>query len=110
VVSEVRGALNAADVNRPPVEAPIQAMLLRDIIINPTGLRRMCPTWLAVNGRVVERLAREVYQENSFDLLPILADALEDAGCEDPDILAHCRCEGLHTRGCWVIDLLLSKE
>jgi hypothetical protein len=46
----------------------------------------------------------------ALDRLPILADALEEAGCTDADILAHCRGPGPHVRGCWVVDLLLGKE
>ena len=42
--------------------------------------------------------------------MPILADALEDAGCTNQDILNHCRGGGEHVRGCWVVDLLLGKE
>ncbi len=55
-------------------------------------------------------LAEGIYQDRAFDRLPILADALEDAGCDDADVLAHCRGEGPHVRGCWVVDLLLGKE
>jgi hypothetical protein len=55
----------------------------------------------------VVALARTVYEDRAFDRLPILADALEDAGCDHPNILTHCRDEGPHVRGCWVVDLLL---
>jgi hypothetical protein len=55
-------------------------------------------------------LAEGVYAERAFDRLPILADALRDAGCEDEQILDHCRGPGPHVRGCWVIDLLLTRE
>jgi hypothetical protein len=41
--------------------------------------------------------------------MPILADALEDAGCANPDLLDHCRTPGVHVRGCWVLDLILGK-
>jgi len=50
-----------------------------------------------------------IYDERAFHLPPILADALEDAGCDNADILAHCRGPGPHVRGCWVVDLLLGK-
>jgi hypothetical protein len=50
------------------------------------------------------------YDARAFDRLPLLADALEEAGCADADILAHCRSGGGHLRGCWVVDLLLGKE
>jgi hypothetical protein len=57
----------------------------------------------------VVALARGIYADRAFDRLPILADALQDAGCENTDLLAHCRGEGPHVRGCWVVDLLLEK-
>jgi hypothetical protein len=52
-------------------------------------------------------LAVGIYEERAFGRLPILHDALPDAGCNDEDILAHCRSEGPHVRGCWVIDQIL---
>jgi hypothetical protein len=55
-------------------------------------------------------MAQAIYNDRRFSDLPILADALEEAGCTDPDILTHCRGPGPHVRGCWVIDLLLGKE
>ena len=55
-------------------------------------------------------LASGIYEECAFDRLPILADALQDAGCEDEEILTHCRVEIAHTRGCWVLDAILGKE
>jgi hypothetical protein len=54
-------------------------------------------------------LARQMYESRDFSAMPILADALQDAGCDD-DILDHCRGEGPHVRGCWVVDLVLGKE
>jgi len=68
------------------------------------------PAWLAGNGGTVPKLARAIYDERAFDRLPVLADALEDAGCTDADILTHCRSGGEHVRGCWVVDLLLGKD
>ncbi|MBP3959396.1 hypothetical protein J8F10_29485 [Gemmata sp. G18] len=58
----------------------------------------------------VVALATDIYQDRAFDRMPILADALQDAGCDSADILGHCRSNGPHVRGCWVIDLLLGKE
>jgi hypothetical protein len=58
----------------------------------------------------VKKLAAAIYDDTAFDRLPILADALEEAGCHDAEILAHCRGPGPHVRGCWVIDLLIGKE
>ncbi|QDU20371.1 hypothetical protein ETAA1_23230 [Urbifossiella limnaea] len=51
-----------------------------------------------------------MYESRDFAPMPVLADALEDAGCADNDILAHCRGDGPHVRGCWVVDLVLGKS
>jgi hypothetical protein len=61
------------------------------------------------NGTIV-KLAKGIYDDRAFERLPILADALEEAGCDNADILYHCRGRGPHVRGCWVVDLLLGKE
>jgi hypothetical protein len=55
-------------------------------------------------------LAQGVYDERAFDRLPVLADALEDAGCLAGEILGHCRQPGQHVRGCWVVDILLGRN
>ena len=55
-------------------------------------------------------LARQMYESRDFSAMPILADALQDAGCDNEDILSHCRSDGPHVRGCWVVDLVLGKE
>jgi len=86
------------------------AKLWRDIF-GPLPFRPVAvdPAWLAWNGGTVPAIACRVYAERAFHDLPILADALEDAGCANADILAHCRGGGEHVRGCWVVDLLLGK-
>jgi hypothetical protein len=58
----------------------------------------------------VVKLADAIYVERAFQRLPELANALHDAGCEDADVLAHCRGEGPHVRGCWVLDGVLGKS
>jgi hypothetical protein len=55
-------------------------------------------------------LAQAIYDERAFERLPVLADALEESGCTDAEILNHCRIPGVHVRGCWVVDLVLEKE
>lgn len=62
------------------------------------------PVWRTSD---VLRLARGVYDERAFDRLPILADAIEEAGCANGDLLEHCRGPGPHVRGCWAVDLVL---
>jgi len=56
------------------------------------------------------RLVTSNYEERAFDRMPILADALEEAGCDSCDALTHCRGPGPHIRGCWVVDLILGKQ
>jgi hypothetical protein len=55
-------------------------------------------------------LARQMYESREFGATPILADALQDAGCDSEDVLNHCRGEGPHVRGCWMVDLVLYKQ
>jgi hypothetical protein len=88
-------------------ERAAQSELLRDIIGNPFRPVAADPRWLTA---AVVGLARAIDAERAFDRLPILADALEEAGCDDADVLAHCRSDGPHARGCWVVDLLLGKS
>jgi hypothetical protein len=87
-----------------------QSDLLRDIFGNPfRPAPTIAPLWLEWNDRTVLRLAQTVYEERAFERMPILADALEEAGCDNADILNHCRGPNVHVRGCWVVDLLLGK-
>ncbi len=83
-----------------------QGELFREIFGNP--FRPVTPekAWLTWDSGAVPRLARCLYEERRFEELPILADALQEAGCDNEDILAHCRRPDGHVRGCWVLDLL----
>jgi hypothetical protein len=66
------------------------------------------PAWRTTD---VVALARGIYEERAFDRMPIMADALQEAGCDNEDILAHCRdTNAPHARGCWVVDLVLEKQ
>jgi hypothetical protein len=87
-------------------EQVYQCRLLRDIFGNPFRPVTINPAW---RTPTVLSLAQAIYDERAFDRLPILADALEDAGCTDASILEHCRSGGGHVRGCWVVDLLLGR-
>jgi hypothetical protein len=91
-------------------EHTTQAHLLR-CVFGPLPFRPVAvdPFWLAFGGASVVQLAQAIYDECAFDRLPILGDALEEAGCYDRDILDHCRHSGHHIRGCWAVDLLLGK-
>ena len=93
-----------------PARRRVQADAVRCIFGNPYRPVVVEPHWLAWNDGTLKQLARSIYDDRSWDNLPILADALEDAGCTREDILAHCRGPGPHTRGCHVVDLLLAKE
>jgi hypothetical protein len=84
--------------------------LVREICGNPFRPSTIDPTWLTWNDATIPTLARSIYQEKAFDRLPILADALEEAGCADADLLAHCRVESGHVRGCWALDALLDRR
>jgi hypothetical protein len=83
------------------------ACLLREIFGNPFRPAVRDRSWLTSE---VVALARGAYDERAFDQLPILADALQDAGCDSAEILAHLRGPGPHARGCWAVDLVLAKE
>ena len=63
----------------------------------------------ALAGHPVRALAEGIYADRAYDRMPVLADALEDAGCDYAEILSHCRGNGPHVRGCWVLDALLGK-
>lgn len=95
-------------------ETEVHVQLLHDIFAPPAAAKTS--NSLPENG-TISNLARAVYEDSrprdgqlSADRLAILADALEEAGCTDEAILSHCRGQGPHVRGCWVVDLLLGKE
>jgi hypothetical protein len=89
-------------------EEAAQSDLLREIVGNPFRPVQIDPCWLTSD---VLALTGGIYEERAFDRMPILADALQDAGCDSDDILSHCRdANATHVRGCWVVDLLLGKN
>jgi hypothetical protein len=90
-------------------ESAAQCRLLRDIFGNPFHLPSADPASLTWNDSTISKLAQAIYDDRAFDRLPVLADALEEAGCTDTDILSHCRGPGPHVRGCWLLDLILGK-
>jgi hypothetical protein len=81
--------------------------LLREIFGNPFRPLSIKSSWLTSH---VKDLAKTIYEERDFDRMPILADALIDAGCNEEEILTHCHSTQKHVRGCWVVDLLLGKQ
>jgi hypothetical protein len=112
-----RAAHHAARALEPPRGAPerlAQANLLRDIVGNPFRTPPFDPAWLTPT---VTGLAAVAYEERALPSgeldtarLAVLADALEDAGCTDPELLTHLRGPGPHVRGCWALDLILGKQ
>jgi hypothetical protein len=81
--------------------------LVRDLFGNPFCPPVLNAAWVLQNGQSARRLAEVIYDEKDYQRLPVLADALEDAGCDNADVLNHCREPREHVRGCWVLDLLL---
>lgn len=104
----IRGEQSRYEAQRWPLERAedaVQCELYRCVFGYPFepvryGATRRTATTVA--------LADAIFADRAFDRLPILADALEDAGCDDPDVLAHCRGDGPHVRGCWVVERLRS--
>jgi hypothetical protein len=90
----------------PKDELSAQADLLREIFGNPFRPVAFDPRWRTAD---VVALAQAIYDDRAFDRMPILADALLDAGCDDEQVIGHCRGDGPHVRGCWVVDLVLGK-
>ncbi len=87
---------------------PAQSILLRDIFGNQFRSITADPAWLTDTA---VSLARGMYESRDFSAMPILADALQDAGCDNTDMLNHCRdASATHVRGCWVVDLVLGKS
>jgi hypothetical protein len=93
--------------SRRPENARWQAMIFRDVLGNPFRRIIFSSAW---QTETVLSLAQQIYASRHFDRMPILADALEDAGCTNVDVLQHCRQPGEHVRGCWAVDLILEKQ
>lgn len=87
-----------------------QSDLMRELL-GPLPFRFVTiePAWLTWNGGVVAQLAESIYSDNAFDRMPLVGDALQEAGCTNAEILNHCRQTAGHIRGCWVIDLLTKR-
>jgi hypothetical protein len=85
------------------------AQLVRDVFGNPFRTVSFDPDWARWHEGLIPKLALGCYEDRDFDCLPVLADALEEAGCADRTILDHCRLPGPHVRGCVVVDLILGK-
>jgi hypothetical protein len=84
--------------------------VLRDLFGNPFRPALLDPALLQWQDRTIVKFAQAIYDDRAFDRLPILADALEEAGCHDAGILGHLRGPGPHCRGCFVLDGILGKS
>jgi hypothetical protein len=100
-LSAVRAARDQSE------ERLIQSQLLRCIFGNPFHPITLDTAWL---NPPVKALARSLDSDRRFEELPILADALDEAGCQEPSVLDHLRSSGPHVRGCWPLDLILGRE
>ena len=89
-------------------ENRVLAGLFREVFGNPFRPVTFDPVW---RTDTVVALARGMYESRDFSTMPILADALQDAGCDSEDVLTHCRdANQVHVRGCWVVDCVLGKK
>jgi len=88
------------------IEKEAQSKFFRDIFGNPFRPVKLDLTWLTPT---VVKLAQQIYEDRAYDRLLLLADVLEEAGCDNTEILNHCRGPEPHVRGCWVVDPLLGK-
>jgi hypothetical protein len=103
-------ALAVVEIRLDKDEAEYRALpvLIREIFGYPFRPVAANPAWLTPT---VLQLARGIYESRDFSTMPILADALQDAGCDNADVLKHCRdAKATHVRGCWVVDLVLGKD
>ena len=96
-------AFDAGQSNERQAQVAILRCIMGPLPLRPVSLD---PTW---RTPAVLHLAQAIYDDRAFDQLPILADALEEAGCTSRDVLDHCRSPGPHVRGCWAVDSVLGK-
>jgi hypothetical protein len=99
-LGDIRSAINI-------LERTVAADLLREIFGNPFRSAAFDDEW---GSDTALSLAKHIYEARDFSTMPILSDALQDAGCDNADILNHCRQPGEHVRGCWVVDLLTGRK
>jgi hypothetical protein len=91
-------------------EPAAQCSLLRDILGNLFKPLAIAPVVLGWQGGTVVKLAAALYEGRRWEDMPLLGDALEEAGCTDQAILDHCRGPGPHARGCHVVDAILARS
>lgn len=84
--------------------------LAHEILGSPFHKPVFDPTWLACNHGAAKHIAEQIAANGNFSDMPILADALEDAGCRDEALLRHCREERTHVPGCWALDAVFVRN
>jgi hypothetical protein len=84
--------------------------LIRCLVANPYRACEFPREWGEWAEGTPRRIARTIYDEGRFEELPVLGDALADAGCTDKVVLRHCHEDRVHARGCWVVDGILGKK
>jgi hypothetical protein len=101
--------VNRSQIGAGAHQAELELLAIaRDVFGNPFRPVRFDSDW---RTSTAVALAKQMYDSRDFSAMPILADALQDAGCENDDVLNHCRdAAGVHVRGCWVVDLVLGKS
>jgi hypothetical protein len=104
--------IRAAHQRKPDKDAARlgQVAIARDIFGNHFPRVKASPAWSQWNDGLVPRMAEQIYEERTFDDLPMLADALEEAGCEQRTLLGHLRGGGVHVPGCWALDVVLARS
>jgi hypothetical protein len=85
----------------------VQCDIARDVLGYPWVAVDFGPAW---RTSTAVAMVRGMYESRDFFAMPILADALQDAGCDNDDVLGHCRADKPHVRGCWVCEAVLGKE
>jgi hypothetical protein len=108
--SDVAWTCGYSDLEAHRGELAVQASLLRDLFNHPTHPVSIAASYLAWNDETIPKIAWTIYQKRRFEDMPILADALEEAGCSNAQLLSHLRGPGPHVRGCWALDLILGKS
>jgi hypothetical protein len=107
----VAGLAVAGDYASTRREEDAQADLFREIAAHLLLGLDFDPLWRAFDGGIVVQLAGAIYEDRAYERMPILGDALEEAGCTSTELLQHCRqTPGEHVRGCWVLDLCLARK
>jgi hypothetical protein len=97
-------------LERAGLSRPRQAGLFRDVVRGPFRPLLVRAAWRRWREGTVLGIAQGIYHDRAFEQLPILADALLDAGCADEELLAHCRSGAEHVRGCWAVDCVLGRS